>query len=198
MTIKQRILKLVYPFFMLISGKRSGKEMIRTNPGRTKSLQSFYKLNAVMINDVVLDFESLRSKKILIVNTASDCGYTRQYEDLQKLFLSRKDALIILGFPSNDFKDQESGSDEDIARFCKINYGVTFPLMKKAVVIKGKNQNKVFEWLSNSDRNGWNDNGPVWNFTKFLINEKGELTHYFHPSVSPLSKEILSAVDQSA
>jgi glutathione peroxidase len=128
------------------------------------------------------------------VNTASDCGYTDQYDDLQKLYEENKDKLLILGFPANDFKEQEKGTDEEIARFCKLNYGVAFPLMKKSSVIKRPGQNVVFKWLTDSTQNGWNTKPPSWNFAKYLVNEQGMLTNYFGSSVSPLSNEVLEAI----
>ena len=98
-----------------------------------------------MNNGTIFDFSSLKGKKVMLVNTASDCGYTDQYEALQKLSEEYKDKLIVIGFPANDFKQQEKGSDEEIAQFCKLNFGVTFPLMKKTVVIKTAEQNEVLD-----------------------------------------------------
>ena len=132
---------------------------------------------------------------MLLVNTASDCGYTGQYDELQKLYEEYQNKLIVIGFPANDFKEQEKGSDEEIAQFCKINYGVTFPLIKKSSVIKGNSQNEVYQWLSNKNLNGWNDQQPTWNFSKYLINEEGALTNYFAPFISPLSKDVIAAIN---
>jgi glutathione peroxidase len=130
----------------------------------------------------------------LLVNTASNCGYTNQYNDLQKLYLQFNNQLEIIAFPANDFNEQEKGSDSDIARFCKVNFGVTFPLAKKTVVVKSSNQNNIFRWLTSKARNGWNDKAPSWNFSKYLIDEQGTLTHYFDPSISPLSEEVKKAI----
>jgi len=101
---------------------------------------------------------------------------------------------VIIGFPANDFKEQEKGSDEEIAQFCKLNYGVDFPLAKKGTVIKGNNQQRVFQWLSDKSKNGWNDKQPSWNFSKYLINEQGILMNYFDPAISPLSGEVKKAI----
>jgi glutathione peroxidase len=155
----------------------------------------FHSLSVTLNNGNELRFENLKDRKVLIVNTASNCGYTNQYEELQKLYENRKDKLIILAFPSNDFKEQEKGNDREIAEFCQINYGVTFPLAKKSVVVKSADQNKVFQWLTHKELNGWNEHQPPWNFSKYLINEIGVLTHYFDPAVSPLSPEVLKAID---
>jgi glutathione peroxidase len=101
---------------------------------------------------------------------------------------------MVLGFPSNDFKQQEKGTDAEIAEFCRQNFGVTFPLMQKSVVIKSENQNPVFQWLTDSSKNGWNDKQPSWNFSKYLVDENGALINFFGPSVSPLSSNLLKAV----
>ena len=192
MTGKQKIAKAIYPALMGITKLFGGKE--KSNTESIVPPVSFYNLQTIANDGKQLSFENLKGKKILIVNTASDCGYTAQYDDLQKLYEQYKDKLIVIGFPSNDFKEQEKGSDEDIAQFCKINYGVTFPLAKKSSVIKSAEQNAVFEWLSNKNKNGWNEQQPTWNFSKYLINEKGVLMNYFDPSISPLSKDVTDAI----
>jgi glutathione peroxidase len=127
-----------------------------------------------------------------LVNTASDCGYTDQYNELQQLYSRFQNRVEVIGFPANDFRQQEKGTDEQIAEFCRVNYGVTFPLAKKSVVIKSPDQNPVFRWLSDKNLNGWNDKEPSWNFSKYLVDEQGMLTHYFDPAVSPMSKDVLS------
>ena len=139
-----------------------------------------------------------KGKKILLVNTASDCGYTEQYAALQKLYEASKDHLQVIGFPSNDFKEQEKGSDEEIAKFCAVNFGITFPLAKKTIVRKQPGQNEVFQWLTDKTKNGWLNKQPSWNFSKWIINEEGILTHYFDPAISPLSKDISQAIAASS
>jgi len=156
---------------------------------------SFYSLSTTLNNGLELVFENFKDKKVLIVNTASNCGYTDQYSELQELYELHKESLIILAFPSNDFKQQEKANDEEIAQFCQRNFGVSFPLAKKTRVLKGPKQNKVFAWLTNKEVNGWNEQVPTWNFAKYLINEKGQLTHYFDPAVSPLSEDVVRAVE---
>ena len=155
----------------------------------------FYNLSALLNNGSELPFDRLKGKKVLIVNTASNCGYTNQYTELQELYENQKEKLLVLAFPSNDFKEQEKGTDEEIAQFCQLNFGVTFPLAKKSVVIKGEGQNKVFEWLTHKELNGWNEQPPSWNFSKYLVDEQGILTHYFDPAVSPCDAEILKAIN---
>lgn len=161
---------------------------------KTQPPVSFYSLKATLGNGGEFDFTQLKGKKVLLVNTASNCGYTNQYDDLQKLNEQFHNKLVILGFPANDFKEQEKGNDEEIAQFCKINFGVTFPLMKKSSVIRDADQNEVFKWLTDSTRNGWNRKQPSWNFSKYLINEEGVLIKYFDPSVSPLSEEVVTEI----
>lgn len=192
MTLRQMFLKAVYPLLVWSQGKKAkqfGNEQSKANV-------PFYDLKAVANNGSEFNFAQLKGKKVLLVNTASNCGYTPQYDDLQKLYEQYQNKLVILGFPANDFKEQEKGNDEDIAQFCKINFGVTFPLMKKSTVIKGTEQNPVFRWLSDSTQNGWSNKQPIWNFSKYLVNEEGQLVHYFDPAVSPLSKEVIDAINK--
>lgn len=193
MTYRQKVLKAVYPVFMWFT-RLAGKN-IKEISGTKQPPVSFYSLKGVKNNRDTLDFESLKGKKVLLVNTASDCGYTNQYNELQKLSEQYKDQLVVIGFPANDFKEQEKGSNEEIAKFCKLNFGVTFPLMEKSIVIKSAQQNPVYQWLTDSAKNGWNNKPPSWNFTKYIINEKGVLTNYFGSSISPMSNEILKAIE---
>lgn len=195
MTVKQRFLKLVYPAFLFIK-KLGNKKKVLHNHHNAKSSFPIHEYVVRLINGQQLHLKELIGKKILIVNTASDCGYTPQYEQLQQLYESEKDNLVIIGFPSNDFKEQEKGSEKEIGQFCIINYGVQFPLTEKVKVVKEDDQHPVFKWLSDQHLNGWNDKQPPWNFSKYLINEEGVLTHCFAPDVSPLSEEVLKAIKQ--
>lgn len=156
---------------------------------------SFYDLQVQLNDGSSLSFDSFKGKKVMLVNTASHCGFTNQYEQLQKIYEKNKEDLVIIGFPANDFKEQEKGTDEEIAQFCKVNYGISFPLVKKASVI-GDGQQPVYEWLTNANKNGWNDQPPTWNFCKYIVNEEGVLTHFFPVSVTPDSKEVLQALVQ--
>ncbi len=157
----------------------------------------FYELKAVTNDGNEFQFSELKGKKVLIVNVASDCGYTAQYKALHELHEKQKDKVTILGFPANDFQEQEKGSDEEIRQFCKTNYNITFLLFKKSKVVKGEGQNPVYEWLTDPNKNGWNEHQPDWNFSKYLIDEKGKLLYYFGPSISPLGEEILSAINKT-
>lgn len=196
MTIRQSFLRFVYPFWMLFNRLFKKKSGVLRNDRNIQPPQSFYGLSVHLNNGKELDFASLRGKKVLLVNTASDCGYTNQYDDLQKLYEDFAEKLTVIGFPANDFKEQEKGNDEEIAQFCKINFGVTFPLAKKSTVIKGQAQQEVFQWLTDKTKNGWNTKQPSWNFSKYLVDEKGVLTNYFDPAVSPLSDEIVREISK--
>jgi glutathione peroxidase len=193
MTGRQKVLKAFYPLMMWIT-QRSGKNNKTMSNTSTAAPVSFYSLKTVMNDGSSLDLASLKGKKILLVNTASACGYTAQYEQLQQLYNQYSNKLVIMAFPANDFKEQEQGSDSDIAAFCKKNYGVSFPLAQKTTVIKNAQQNPVFQWLTDPAKNGWNSQAPEWNFSKYLVNENGVLTNYFGPSVEPTSKEIIDAI----
>jgi glutathione peroxidase len=194
MTGRQRILKAVYPLWIAFTRLLGKNTKIAANDKNVRPVQSIYDLSVPLNNGNSLPLQTYKGKKVLLVNTASNCGYTNQYEDLQKLYQQFNNQLEIIAFPANDFKDQEKGSDSDIAQFCKVNFGVTFPLAKKSVVIKTVDQNNIFKWLTDKTKNGWNEQPPSWNFSKYLLNEQGMLTHYFDPSVSPLSEEVIRAV----
>jgi glutathione peroxidase len=138
-----------------------------------------------------IDFSSFKGKKILIVNTASKCGYTPQYEGLEELYEKYKGKLVVIGFPANNFGGQEPGSNQEIKEFCTSKFNVTFPMAAK-VSVKGSDIHPLFQWLTSKEKNGVMDAEIRWNFTKFLINEKGELMASFPSSVKPMSEEITS------
>jgi glutathione peroxidase len=194
MTLKQSILKNFYAVIMWGSHLANKKNAVLENVNNAAPSQSLYALTVTDNSGKRFSLEQYKGKKIMLVNTASDCGFTAQYAGLEKLYQQHKEKLIILAFPANDFKQQEKGTDADIAQFCKINYGVSFPIMQKSIVIKNNAQNEAFKWLTNSNLNGWNNTPPKWNFTKFLVNENGILTHVFATSTSPLDKEVVTAV----
>ena len=197
MTTRQKILKAFYPVFTGVTRLFGRNNKVLQGTEATQPGRSFYDLSYIQNNGNAVSMSGYKGKKVLLVNTASDCGYTAQYDDLQKLYEDQKGNLVVIGFPANDFKEQEKGTDEDIATFCRLNYGVTFPLAKKSRVIKTAGQNPVFKWLTHKELNGWNDQGPVWNFSKYLVDEEGRLTGYFEPSVSPLGEEISKAVKKN-
>lgn len=193
-TFKQKILRFLYP--LIRKASKSGKNgTVIINENNATSIVSFYQQKAILNNGNPIDFSVYSGKKVLIVNTASNCGYTGQYAELQKLHEKLGDKLAIIAFPANDFAEQEKSSDNEISQFCQINYGVTFPIAKKGVVVKSKEQQPIFKWLTDSRANGWNSHQPDWNFGKYVIDEKGNLTNYFGPSISPLDSEFLKAVE---
>lgn len=196
MTVRQKFLKAVYPVFTGYK-KLFGKDSrILSNAKNVKPSESFYDLSIKLNDGRELQFNELKGKKVLLVNTASDCGFTAQYDDLEKLYEQDKNKLTIIGFPANDFREQEKGTDEEIAEFCKTNFGITFPLATKASVIKGNDQQQVFQWLTDKAKNGWNNKQPSWNFSKYLVNEQGILINYFDPAISPLSREVKKMIEQ--
>ncbi len=193
MTLRQQILKLLYPLVMKFN-KSSDKGAKLFNSNNRAPLQSIYQLTMKMNSGQETILETYRGKKLLLVNTASNCGFTNQYDELQHLYEQHSDKLMIIGFPSNEFKQQEQSDDKAIADFCRINFGVTFPLASKTHVLNGEKQNEIYRWLTRPDLNGWNSHNPDWNFSKYLIDENGVLTHYFGPSVSPLGDEVRKAI----
>jgi len=152
--------------------------------------KSFYDFKMRAIDGKEIDFSNYKGKKVLIVNTASECGYTPQYDELQALHETHGSKVTILGFPANNFGGQEPGSNADIGAFCRKNFGVTFQLFEKSDVV-GTNQNPLYQWLTSKEQNGWNDEKPSWNFCKYLVNEKGELVKFYPAGVSPMSDEVV-------
>lgn len=194
-SLRQRFLNKVYPLLMRFTKLSGRNALLLQNRDLIPPPIPFYDLQVMSINGKVFPLEKTRGKKVLLVNTASDCGYTPQYDELQKLHDDFGQRLVVIGFPSNDFKNQERGTDEQIEQFCKASFGVNFLLAKKTVVVNSADQNEVFKWLTQSARNGWNDQQPVWNFSKYLLNEEGVLTHFFGPAISPLSPSVIDAIN---
>lgn len=158
--------------------------------------QSFYNLKAKTIDGNFLKFEDLKGKTVMIVNTASKCGYTHQYEDLQKLYKTYKDSnFVIIGFPANDFLKQEPGSDDEINMFCSLNYGVSFPMMSK-ITVKGKEMHPVYMWLTNKSLNKVSDSRIKWNFQKYIIDKEGNLVNYFSSGTKPFDEEIIKLIEK--
>lgn len=151
---------------------------------------SFHDLSATTIDGQIFDFATLKGKRVLLVNVASKCGYTSQYEGLQELHAAYgSDEFVIIGFPSNDFGGQEPGSELEIKSFCSKNYGVTFQMMGK-VSTDGDNGHPVYQWLSNAAQNGVDDANVSWNFNKFLVDSEGNWLSHLGSRVRPMSKEV--------
>ncbi|MBN2611472.1 MAG: glutathione peroxidase [Bacteroidales bacterium] len=159
---------------------------------QAQKTDGFYSLKAKTIDGKDFDFSSLKGKKVLVVNTASKCGHTPQYAKLEELHKQYGgDSFVILGFPANNFLGQEPGTDEEIASFCKLNYGVTFQMMSK-ISVKGNDMHPVYKWLTSKERNGVMDSDVKWNFQKYLINEKGKLEEVIPPKEDPMSERIIA------
>ncbi len=176
---------------MRLSKAGSGNGKVLVNRKKAPAVVSFYDLKVTLNDGKELEFDQLKGKNVLLVNTASDCGYTGQYAELQQLHERHQDNLVIIGFPANDFKEQEKGTDQEISRFCQVNYGVSFHLSQKSNVTAGPEQHPVYQWLTQAAKNGWNSHQPDWNFSKYLVDEKGILIRYFGPAISPTGPEIL-------
>ncbi len=141
----------------------------------------------------MIDFQQFKGKKVVLLNVASKCGYTPQYADWEAFYKEHGENIVVLGFPANNFMGQEPGTNEEIASFCQKNYGVTFQMFEK-VSVKGDDQAPLYQWLSQKDKNGWNDKEPSWNFCKYVVNEKGELTNFFASGIKPDDAEFRTAV----
>ena len=158
----------------------------------TMTKQTIYQFKVEDLSGKTFDFASLKGKKIMVVNTASKCGNTPQYKELEALYKKYgSKGLVIVGFPANNFAGQEPGTNKEIATFCQLNYGVTFPMMDK-VSVKGNDMCAVYQFLTQKSKNGLQDSEVEWNFQKYLLNEKGELVKIIDPSTSPNDAEILN------
>ncbi len=181
----RRMKGLVYRIIKYLS-----PENTMTNTSNVNPPESIYNIPVVDIQGRTSSLEAFRGKKMLIVNTASECGYTPQYESLQELHKNYGDRVAVLAFPSNDFGAQEPGDEMTIKAFCQSNYGVTFPLFGKIHTI-GEKQHPLYQWLSNPQKNGWNSQAPTWNFCKYLVDEHGKLLNFFNAATDPLDKLII-------
>ena len=152
--------------------------------------KSIYDFTVETIDGQQLSFADLKGKKIMIVNTASKCGHTPQYKDLELLNKAYKQKLVIIGFPANNFMNQEPGTNEEIKAYCDSKYGVTFPMMSK-ISVKGDDMHPLYKWLTSKSANGVLDSEVAWNFQKYLIDENGNLVGFFKPAVKPLSDEVV-------
>jgi glutathione peroxidase len=177
-------MQAVYRLTMLFGKKRRMQLLPPTEP-----LTSIYDIKVVDIDGHETDLSVYRGKFMLIVNVASECGYTPQYSDLQLLSEEYGDKLAVLGFPSNDFGEQEPAAEKEIKFFCTENYHITFPMFSK-IHVAGLNKHPVYKWLSEARQNGWNNEEPSWNFCKYLVDDKGRLLSFFSKTVNPYDREI--------
>jgi len=185
----------------LLSGcKKEGEQNKEARNEAAVNQQEMKKENIYQfkVNDLYgseFDFSTLKGKKVMVVNTASECGLTPQYADLQKLYDKYKDKdFVIVGFPANNFGGQEPGSDAEIATFCKENYGVTFPMMSK-ISVKGSDKHPMYQFLTQKSKNGVQDSEVSWNFQKYLIDENGELAMVVEPKTLPTDEKIVSWIE---
>jgi glutathione peroxidase len=159
--------------------------------------RSFYDFTVNTIDGTVYKLSDLKGKKVLVVNTASKCGFTPQYADLETLYkMYGGSNFVIIGFPANNFLSQEPGTNSEIKEFCTMHYGVTFPMMEK-ISVKGKDMHPLYKWLTSKSENGVMDSEVKWNFQKYLINEDGKLVKVLDTKVNPMSDEIVSWVKGS-
>ncbi|MEO6832476.1 MAG: glutathione peroxidase [Chitinophagaceae bacterium] len=159
----------------------------------TATMTSIYDFKVAGLTGGTIDFSQFKGKKILIVNTASKCGFTPQYEGLEKLSKEHQDKLVIVGFPANNFGKQEPGSNKEIQEFCQLNYGVSFPMAAK-ISVKGEDMAPIYHWLTEKKQNGFEDSEVGWNFQKYLLDEKGNLVAVFPSKVKPEDPSILAAI----
>jgi len=169
-------------------------KVVMNNPNENNNLPTIYEFKVAGLMGDTIDLSQFQGKKILVVNTASKCGLTPQYEGLEKLYQHYKDRLVIIGFPANDFMGQEPGTNEDIQSFCQKNYGVSFPMAAK-ITLKGEEMAPIYQWLTQKSLNGVMDTEVAWNFQKYLIDENGHLIAYFHPKTDPWDEELIKLID---
>jgi glutathione peroxidase len=190
----KRLLFLFCGAMILFSsqGQAQTKKNKNSKSENVMEKQTIYQFKVEDLSGKPFDFASLKGKKIMIVNTASKCGLTPQYKDLEAIYKEYKDkGFVIVGFPANNFASQEPGTNEEIGAFCQQNYGVTFPMMDK-ISVKGDDMNEVYKFLTEKAKNGLQDSEVEWNFQKYLINEKGELAKVIHPKTLPTDPEIIN------
>lgn len=153
--------------------------------------KNFYDFKIKSLEGENFDLSSLKGKKVMVVNTASKCGYTPQYKDLEELYQKYKDELVIIGFPANNFLNQEPGSAFEIRQFCTENYNITFPLMEK-ISVRGKDIHPLYQWLTSKEMNGVMDSDVKWNFQKYLIDENGNLVDVLYSKEKPDSEKVIT------
>ncbi len=175
----------------LLWNTNSQCQTFKSKTNTTMEKQTIYQFKVRDLAGKEFDFATLKEKKILVINTASKCGLTPQYKDLEAIYEQYKDkSFVIVGFPANNFGKQEPGTNEEISTFCERNYGVTFPMMSK-ISVKGADMDAVYQFLTQKSKNGLQDSEVEWNFQKYLINEKGELEKVIAPQILPTDESIV-------
>lgn len=189
MQFSQKLKKASYPLLMELGRIIGLKAKAMENKQGATPLVSPYELSFETNQGEPIQFSRYKGRFVLITNTASHCGYTAQYADLEMLQQKYPDKLTVLGFPANDFGGQEPGTDQEIAEFCRMYYEVSFPVAKKTSVI-GANAHSVYRWLTDPAQNGWNSQAPTWNFCKYLLGPNGSLLEFFSSGVSPMDRAV--------
>lgn len=189
----KRFLTVLLGFSMLAAAFAMATQI---NKPTTPPAKNFHDLSILALDGkTTINFKDFKGKKVLLVNTASECGYTPQYTELQKLSDKYAGKLVVIGFPCNQFGEQEPGSSEQIDKFCKARYGVTF-LMTQKIDVKGDNQHDVYKWLTAKQYNKIKDVNVRWNFGKFLVDENGKFIEYFPSQVTPMDAQITSLIEK--
>lgn len=191
--MKKLVLAFAFISCFACQQNQAQNKMAKSSAEKNKTMakENIYQFKVKDLEGKDFDFASLKGKKILVVNTASKCGLTPQYKDLQAIYNQYKDKnFVIVGFPANNFASQEPGTNEEIGAFCQKNYGVTFPMMEK-ISVKGDDMSEVYKFLTEKSKNGLQDSEVEWNFQKYLINEKGELVKVISPKTLPTDPEIV-------
>jgi glutathione peroxidase len=187
----------IYACLALFTLTACGQQKKQNKDSKNMEKQSIYSYSVDDIYGETFNLSELKGKKVMLVNTASKCGYTPQYKDLQALYERFKDDnFVIIGFPANNFANQEPGSEEQIAQFCEANYGVTFPMMSK-ISVKGSDIHPVYKFLTQKELNGVMDSEVKWNFQKYLIDEQGYLVKTLPSSTLPTDEAVVSWIKQS-
>jgi len=190
----KKIAFIACSFILLLSSQAQAQtsENKLSKKDKTMAKENIYQFKVQDLSGDTFDFASLKGKKVMIVNTASKCGLTPQYKDLEAIYKEYKDkGFVIVGFPANNFASQEPGTNKEIETFCQQNYGVTFPMMDK-VSVKGDDMCEVYKFLTQKSKNGLQDSEVEWNFQKYLINEKGELVKVIKPRTLPTDPEVIN------
>ncbi len=192
--MKRLITVLLLAISLIACKQKTNKEMATntTNISEEQQTSTIFQFKVKTLTDEDFDFSSLKGKKVMIVNTASECGLTPQYKDLQAIYETYKDSdFVIVGFPANNFGLQEPGTNKEIAEFCQQNYGVSFPMMAK-ISVKGDDMHPIYQFLTQKSKNGLEDSEVAWNFQKYLLNEKGELVKVISPKTLPTDETIIN------
>lgn len=192
--MKNTILTAILSLLLFSCGKRINNTQAIANGEGVSIYSQNFEIKTLTGKDYNL--KNLKGKKVMIVNTASKCGLTPQYEQLEALYKKYKDnGFVIIGFPANNFLSQEPGSNEEIAAFCKQNYGVSFPMMSK-ISVKGNDMHPLYQFLTQKGKNGVAESSVAWNFQKYLIDENGYVQHVIPPKTSPNAQEIISWIEE--